>query len=119
MHELTNRVMPVAKWLAVLLITLVLVAQPALGGTRKPVAKPGACCNKCSCCISPNSGGTAAPAVPNSTRVAFAKDSSFVPLISALLVPESRVAQAASFPLSIPGFPASVPIFVRHCTFLI
>ncbi len=119
MPELSNRRTQVARWLAVVLITLGLLAQPALGSTRKPVAKPGACCNKCNCCISPNSGGTAAPVVPNSTRVAFAKDFPFVPLISALLAPESRVTQAVSFPLSVPGFSASVPIFVRHCTFLI
>jgi len=109
----------VAKWLAVVLTVVTLLAQPALGGMREPVAKPGACCNKCSCCIAPNSNGAPAPAAPNSARTTVAKDFQLAPLLNALLAPASRVFQSAPFHPSLADCSASVPLFVRHCTFLI
>lgn len=119
MSELSNRVTQAAKWLAVMLIMLGLLAQPVFGSKRQPVAKPGACCNKCQCCVTPNSGGAPTPVAPNSTRTTVAKDFQLALLLNALLAPESRVFQSAPFHSSVPDSSASVPLFVRHCTFLI
>ena len=107
-----------ARWLMVTLTAFVIVAQPLLGRVREPVAKPGACCNKCECCVASDSGGTSKPAAPAPTRAAVAKDLQLVPVLHAPLLP-TTVRTPVSFASPAFGSSISVPVFIRHCTFLI
>lgn len=107
-----------AKWLVATLAALVIVAQPLPGGARQPLTKPGACCNKCECCVSSDSGSAPQPAAPSPVRTANAKDFQWVTLLNALLpTPVATFNRISSF--SAAHSSSSLPLFIRHCTFLI
>lgn len=120
MNRLGNRVTQAAKWLAVTLAALTLLAQPLFANDAQPVSKRSSCCNQCPCCVSSNPVNAPAPLAPvSSTRTTVAKDFQLVPLLAVLLARPCDEAPVALSHLSASSFSAPVPLFVRHCTFLI
>jgi hypothetical protein len=119
MSSTRNSWVQAARWLVVTLVALVIVAQPLPGSVREPVAKPGACCNKCECCVSSNSGNAPQPTAPAPARTTVAKDFHLVPFLNAPLLSAPTVGPLISFDSRASNFSASLPLFIRHCTFLI
>jgi hypothetical protein len=120
MNRLGDRFAQAATWLAVTLATLMLLAQPLFANASQPISKKSSCCSQCPCCVSPNPGNVPAPLAPvSSTRTTVAKAFQFVPMLATLLALErGQISQTSQAPFA-PDFSASVPLFVRHCTFLI
>jgi hypothetical protein len=120
MNRLGNRVTQAAKWLAVTLAALMLLAQPLVADTAQPVSKRSSCCKQCPCCVSSNPVNAPVPLVPvSSTRTTVAKDLQLVPVLAVLFAPRCDEAPVLSSDLSASSFSAPVPLFVRHCAFLI
>ena len=115
--------MLVARWLIVLTISLNVL--PGKVFAEKPVAAGKACsascAARCPCCISkapaPNPPAPLAPT--SSPRTVIAKDFQLPSLLNALLLKENEA--AAFVPSDCPAghFSVSIPVFVRHCSFLI
>jgi hypothetical protein len=110
------RAMP--KWLIVLLTALSIVAHPFLAEARQPVAKPGACCAKCQCCIESQPVMPPAPVAPASSRAAVLKEfQAAAPVVVAPVHPlVIRLITAAGPEADPTHFP---PIFLRHLALLI
>ena len=120
MNRLGNRFAQAAKWLAVTLATLMLLAQPLFADAAQPVRKQGSCCKQCPCCVSSNPVNAPAPLAPvSSTRTTVAKDLQLVPVLAVLFAPRCDEAPVFSSDHTASSFSAPVPLFVRHCTFLI
>lgn len=111
------------RWLVVLVASL--VVSSGSGFASAPIKAKSSCtasCSKhCPCCISKSTpADSATPLAPaSSTRTAVAKDFQLVALLGALLAPELGNLKSASFQFSAPHFPPCIPVFLRHCAFLI
>lgn len=102
-----------------MLAALAIGAQPFLATAREPVAKPGACCNKCECCVSRDSDNASWPIAPFPARTTVAKDFQLIPVLNPVLHPTPGVRAFVTFDFSAVDLSAAVPVFIRHCTFLI
>ena len=115
--------MLMVRWLVVLEMGLivssgnVLVAAQSSGKS----ACTESCAQRCPCCISKSTpADSSAPLAPTpSTRTVVAKDFQLVPLCNALLLKEVEAPSLVPVHLSVPHFSVSLPVFVRHCSFLI
>ena len=115
--------MLMARWLVVMAASLV-VSSGSVFASAPTQAKSNcnaSCAKRCPCCISKSApANSSAPLAPaSSTRTVVAKDFQLVPLLVSLLAPERAISSPAPSHFSAPHFSASVPVFVRHCTFLI
>jgi hypothetical protein len=123
MNRVKTTMMLMARWLVVFAASLI-VSSGNFFASASPKAKStcdASCAARCPCCISKsapvNSSAPLAPAP--STRTAGAKDFQLVPLLAGLLAPERVIATPISSQSLTPHFPSFLPVFVRHCTFLI
>ena len=119
MSPIRNSWVRAARWVMAILAAFVVIAQPVVATTaRSPVAKPGACCNKCKCCVS-DPDSTSRPVAPAPARTTIAKSYELASVLHAALLPAPIFSKPASFAFSHNHFSATVPAFIRHCTFLI
>lgn len=115
--------MLMARWLVVLVASLVVSAgdvfasAPAQGES----ACDASCSKRCPCCISkPAPADPNAPLAPlSSTRTVVAKDFQLAASCNLLLLKVHGSDVLLPAQLAPSGFPLSLPLFVRHCTFLI
>ena len=115
--------MLMVRWLVALAMGLivssgnVLVAAPSSGKS----ACTESCAQRCPCCISKSAPAeSSAPLAPTpSTRTAVAKDFQLAALCHALLLKELEAEAMVPPHLSVPHFSVSLPVFIRHCSFLI
>lgn len=112
-----------ARWLIVLTISLMVLPGHALA--EKPVAAKNSCgascAGRCPCCISkaPVSNPPAPLAPTSSTRTVVAKDFQLPALLNALLCKEREPEVLIPTHSSVPHFPVLIPLFARHCSFLV
>ena len=115
--------MRVARWLIVLTISLIVL--PGQVFAEKPVAAKNACAASCgahcSCCVSKApASNPSAPLAPTSTaRTDLAKDLQLPALLNAFLLKERADDSFILSDCSAPHFSVSLPLFARHCSFLL
>ena len=113
----------VARWLVMLAACFVVSSSSGFASapTQAKSSCTASCSKHCPCCISKSTlADSATPLAPaSSTRTAVAKDFQLVALLGALLAPELGNLKSASFQFSAPHFPPCIPVFLRHCAFLI
>jgi hypothetical protein len=111
-----------AKWLVVLTASLAVLHGTLLASERsapKTVCS-ASCAQRCPCCISkPVPARTPAPLAPSSSRLAVEKNFQLAPVIAVLLWSHGAVAAPVPVDFSVQHFSVSLPVFVRHCAFLI
>ena len=111
-----------ARWLVVLAACFVVSAGNVFASApaKAKSSCDASCARRCLCCISKSAPVHSVPLAPaSSTRTAVAKDFQLVPLITALLAPQQEIAPAVPSQFFAAHFSPSIPVFVRHCTFLI
>jgi hypothetical protein len=112
-----------ARWLIVLAASLIVSSGNILASARpsNKSACTESCAQHCPCCISKSapveSSVPLAPTPPN--RTAIAKEFQLVAFCHALLLKELEAETIVPLHLSVPHFSVSLPVFVRHCSFLI
>jgi hypothetical protein len=111
-----------AKWLIVLAASLA-VLQGSLSASEQGTPQrtcDASCAQRCPCCISkPVPAQTPAPVAPSSARFAVEKNFQLAPVIAVLISSEGDVAAPIPVDFSLQHFSVSLPVFVRHCAFLI
>jgi hypothetical protein len=112
-----------ARWLVVLAVGWLVASGPVFASTQ-PSGKSvctESCAQRCPCCISKSEPtGSPAPLAPvPSSRTAVAKDFQLVSFCPALSLKELEAEAVVPPNLSAPHFSVSLPVFVRHCSFLI
>ena len=112
-----------ARWLVVLAACLV-VASGNVVASAPAKAKSScdaSCAKRCPCCVSKSTpANNPAPLVPaSSTRTAVAKDFQLVPSLYSLPSLDRESLALIPSPLSASNLSAPVPVFIRHCSFLI
>ena len=123
MNRMKTTMTLMARWLVVLAAGLV-VSSGSLFASAPAKAKSScdaSCAKRCPCCISKSApANSPAPLAPaSSTRTFVAKDFQLVPALYSLPSLDRESAPPISSHLSASNLSASVPIFVRHCAFLI
>jgi len=123
MNRSKTTMMLMARWLVVLAVSLVVSSGNDFAAAQ-PVAKSActeSCASRCPCCISKSvPAESSAPLAPTpSTRTTVAKDFQLVPLLASLLAPGRDIVPPVPSHFASPHFSSSIPVFVRHCTFLI
>jgi hypothetical protein len=122
MKHAKDKLFSAARWLVVLTASFVVLAGNVFAEKPAAPSKPctESCAATCPCCVSkPAQSNAPTPLAPSSsTRTTVAKDFQLIPLLNALLAPECNSTPVIAYHSSITSH-VSVPIFVRHCTFLI
>ena len=112
-----------ARWLVVLAASLVVSSGSLFASAPAKTKSPcdASCAKRCPCCVSKSTpASNPAPLAPSSsTRTVVAKDFQLVPLFTSLLAIDRESVTLVPSRLSASNLPAPVPVFVRHCSFLI
>jgi len=123
MKQATTTMVLMARWLVVLAVGLIVSSGNVLASAQpsNKSACTESCAQRCPCCISKSAPAeSSAPLAPiPSTRTAVAKDFQFTAVCHALLTKELEAEAIVPPHLSAPHFSVSLPVFVRHCSFLI
>jgi hypothetical protein len=122
MNRAKTTLLLMARWLVVLTASLIVsagnVSASAPAQTKSSCAE--SCAQRCPCCITKSAPVDSAPLAPTpSTRTAVAKDFQLAALCNALLLKEREGEVLVPSHFSAGHSFASLPLFVRHCTFLI
>lgn len=121
MKHAKTAVLLTARWLVVLAATLVMAAGNVFAESIAPSPEARcteACAAQCPCCVRAPQSSTPAPLAPN-TSTRTSGDFQLVPLVNVLLPLDRCDFTVLPSIWSAPDSAASIPIFVRHCTFLI
>ena len=123
MKQAKTTMMLMARWLVVLAASLVVSSGNAFASapTKAKSSCDASCTKRCPCCISKSAPvNSSAPLAPvSSTRTSVAKDLQLTPLLAAWFAAAPTTASLVPSQLAAPHFSVSLPVFVRHCTFLI
>jgi hypothetical protein len=123
MNDLKTILGGASRGLAVLAACLGVLTGNLFAG--KPAAAPArctaSCAAQCPCCVStPAPSPSPAPLAPASSNRTVVKDFQLVPLLKELGAPAACPPAATTVsPRTALTFSPAVPVFVRHCTFLI
>ena len=123
MKQVKTTMLLAARWLIVLTISLIVL--PGHAFAEKPVAAKNTCAASCgahcSCCVSkaPVSSVPVPLAPSSSTRTVLTKDFQAPSLLNALLLKELERKVLVRSDFSDPHFSISLPLFARHCSFLL
>jgi len=123
MKQAKATMMRVTRWLLVLAAALIVSSGNVLVAAQSPgkSACTESCAKRCPCCISKSApADSSAPLAPTpSSRTTVAKDFQLVALYQALLPKGVQTEAIVPTHLTVPHFSVSLPVFVRHCSFLI
>ena len=123
MKQEKNMLLLAARWLVILMTSLIVL--PGHVFAEKPAAPkpacPASCGAHCPCCVSktPASNPSTPLAPASSARTVLAKDILFPTLLTSLLLKQHAGEVLVRSDFSAPHFSVSLPLFARHCSFLL